>query len=68
MREDRNEPVTIDEVIVKHVTEKALLCEIEDAQVWIPKSQLQDGTDVEDIDDIGVIVIPRWLAESKKLV
>jgi hypothetical protein len=44
-----------------------LLVEIDGEDHWIPKSQVQAGTDVEDEGDIGTIVLPKWLAEEKGL-
>lgn len=61
----------IDDVKVKAVTEKALLIELsgddEVEEVWIPKSQLGDETDVADVGDVGQVEIPDWLAAKRDL-
>ena len=71
MSPDRYAPVEF-EVTVLAATEKALLCELragrELLEVWIPRSQLLDGTEVEDRGDAGTLTIPHWLAEEKELV
>ena len=47
---------------------KALLCVIEeDVEAWIPKSQIDDDSDVREEGDEGTLVIPLWLAEEKDL-
>lgn len=61
------ETITIDEVIVKAKTAKALLVEIDGTDYWMPKSQLGDATDVEEVGDIGVVELPEWLAREKGL-
>ena len=53
--------------IVKHATEKALLVDLGDREQWIPRSVLQDGTDVEDKGDEGVVVLPAWFAKKEGL-
>lgn len=47
---------------------KALLCKIEeDVEVWIPKSQIDDDSEVYEEGHEGTLVIPLWLAEAKDL-
>jgi hypothetical protein len=47
---------------------KALLCKIEeDVEVWIPKSQIDDDSEVYEEGHEGTLVIPLWLAEKKDL-
>lgn len=47
---------------------KALLCKIEeDVEVWIPKSQIHDDSEVYEEGHEGTLVIPLWLAEAKDL-
>lgn len=67
--EDGDDAVAIDGVYVKHETEKALLCVIEGAEHWIPKSQIHDDSEVFDgvNHDQGRLVVKRWLAEEKGL-
>ena len=54
---------------VLHETDSALLCVVEDLEeVWIPKSQIDDDSDVTGSGDVGNLVIPEWLAIEKELV
>jgi hypothetical protein len=59
--------VTLSNVTVKRATDKALLCEIHGEEIWIPKSQIHDDSEVYEADTEGDLIIPRWLAEKKGL-
>jgi hypothetical protein len=64
------EPVRIEHVTCTHETEKALLVIVDDDdtnEIWIPKSQVDDDSEVWKKGDEGVLVIPAWLAEAKGL-
>ena len=61
----------IENVTILKKTDKALLCEIDDQQVWIPISQLHEDSTLNgesDEGELGDIVIPEWLAEEKDLL
>jgi hypothetical protein len=58
----------VEDVLVKSETEKALLCIIEGEQMWIPKSQITDDSEVWKQGDEGTLVITEWLAEQKGLL
>lgn len=64
---DRNEPVEIAVTEVIAETDKAILCVVDDEDVWIPISQIDDASEVWEYGDEGTLVIPRWLAEEKGL-
>lgn len=54
---------------VVKVTEKALLVEVDGDEAWVPKSQIQKGSEITEDSEIGtegVLVLPRWLAEEKE--
>lgn len=66
---ERNELVDFD-ATVEQITDKAILCDIDGMSVWIPKSQLESGSELDEdseIGDEGNITIKRWLAEEKGL-
>lgn len=65
--EQVDETVSLQGVYVKHATEKALLCVINGAEHWIPKSQIDDASEVFDdlSNDEGTLVISQWLASQK---
>jgi len=64
----RNETVEIDDVFVKIETEKALLCQIDEEEFWIPKSQIAEDSEVYKKNQTGTLTVARWLAEVKGLV
>jgi hypothetical protein len=48
-------------------TEKAVLAQIEEKQVWIPKSVIHDDSEAfstADGENVGSIVTKRWWAEK----
>lgn len=58
------------EVVVIESTPKALLVEYEGEEIWVPKSQIQDDSEIysaKQIGETGELVIPYWLAEEKGL-
>jgi len=59
-----DEVFEVDVEVVKAATERALLCVIEDEEVWIPRSQIVEG-DIEEKGDTGSVVITAWLAEQR---
>ena len=73
MSDDRDvDPVECGDFEVVAMTSMALLltdhCGV---QVWIPKSQICDESDLASncgVGDEGVLIIPEWLAIDKGLV
>lgn len=59
------EPVELDEVSCQRETEKAIYCWYENEPAWIPKSQLHPDSEVRARGDVGVLIIPAWLAADK---
>ncbi len=61
---DGNDLVSIeyDELIDSRETLKAYLFIIDDEEVWLPKSQVEDIRETEKVVDI-----PLWLAKAKGL-
>lgn len=62
--------VSFEDVRVVRGSSKALLCEINGEQHWIPKSQIDDDSEVFDDGENaeGTLVLPEWLAVEKGLV
>lgn len=60
--------VSIKGVVCKRETDKALLCIIDDEEHWIPKSQVDDDSEVYAEGDEGKLVITEWIAEQKGLL
>jgi hypothetical protein len=63
------EPVLLEAVEVKAVTEKALFVKYEDEEYWIPISQVDtEATDVEfQRGATGTLAISKWIADQKGL-
>lgn len=59
--------VRIVDVLALKDSGRALLCKIEDEDVWIPHSQIDDESEVFHEGDTGVLVISEWIAERKGL-
>lgn len=62
-----NEWVYFEEVYCVRETDKALIVEIDGEEQVIPKSQISEESDVQELADEGTLVIPKWLAEKKEL-
>jgi hypothetical protein len=63
----RNEPVEVEFERIIHITDRAVLFEIEGSEEWVPRSQLENLDDIleHDKDTPGELSVPRWLAEDR---
>ena len=60
--------VEICDVEAINSTPKALLCRLEDGrEVWIPRSVVDEESEVHDEGDQGVLVVAGWFAEKEEL-
>ncbi len=50
---------------VKRETDKALLVVVEGEEVWIPKGQIHDDSEVYRQGDTGTLIVSLWIAEQK---
>ena len=63
------EPAEIEDVEVLEDKPGALLCLFPDGQeIWIPKSQIDEKSEVREHSDSGTLVIPAWLAKNEGLI
>ena len=53
---------------VIHDSGEAILVNVEGTEVWIPKSLVDEDSEVYEADTEGELVIPEWLAIKKGLV
>ena len=62
--------VEFEGVTCKKETDKALLCVIDGEEHWIPKSQVDDDSEVFNDGDnsTGKLVVSEWIATQKGLV
>jgi len=49
-------------------TEKALLCEIDGAEHWVPQSQIHEDSEVYEAGNEGTLVVTHWWADKNGLV
>lgn len=59
--------VTIDFEEILEESPNALLVNIENEEVWIPRSQIEEGQKVDVGDCYGELSITQWIAEKKNL-
>ena len=62
------EKVEIQNVTVAHETDNALLVIIDGEKLWIPKSHIDDDSEVYKKDTEGTLVISEWIAKEKGLI
>lgn len=55
-------------VEVEKETDKAILVNDGEDTYWIPKSQIDEESEVHHEGDEGLLVIPEWLAEDKGMI
>lgn len=62
---------TFEDVEVIRETEKAILCIIPEVGLeatWIPKSVLDEDSEVHGLEDAGALIIDRWFAIKEKWI
>ncbi len=61
--------VEFENVVCLRETEQALLCRLDTGEeVWFPKSQVDDDSEVYEEDGRGKLVVTAWIATQKGLV
>lgn len=60
--------VKFENITCKAESERAILVEIEGDEYWIPKSQVDDDSEVYAKDHSGELVISEWIAEQKGIL
>lgn len=66
-RSDR-EAIEIDVEEVTVETDKAILIWTDGEAFWIPKSQIDESSEVQGKGDSGTLLIPEWLAKEKGIL
>lgn len=64
----KGEVVEFDDVACTHETDKAILCTIDGKEHWIPKSQVNDDSEVYENGGSGKLVITEWIAKERGLI
>lgn len=62
---DDVEYVQVDRVLRE--SERAILCRIGKADVWVPKSVIDEDSEVSAMGDKGTLAVARWFAEREGL-
>ena len=62
-----NDEVTVTAERVIRKTDKAILVQLEDRQLWIPQSQISDNSEVYDVGHTGDLILSPWFAEKEGL-
>lgn len=62
-----DEVAEFEDVTVKAQTERAILCEIDGEEHWVPQSQVHDVSEVWKKGDTGKLVVARWWAVKEGL-
>ena len=60
--------VSFDGVTALAETDKAVLCLIDDEEVWIPQGQIHDDSEVWKKGDEGTLIVSEWIAMQKGLI
>jgi len=58
-------PVLIPNVLCKVETAKAILCVIEGEEVWVPKSQVHEDSEVFERNHEGTLAVKEWFARKE---
>ena len=59
--------VSIEDVRCIRATEKAILCEIDGEEIWIPQSQVDENSEVWKEGQEGTLVVSTFFARMKGL-
>lgn len=59
---------TFTNVVALRESDLALLCRVDGQEVWIPKSQIHEDSDVRSVHDKGELIVSEWIATEKGLV
>lgn len=49
-------------------TSQALLCAIDNKEIWVPQSQIDDDSEVYDEGHEGTLIVSEWWATKEGLV
>jgi len=60
------DPVELDVFCIAE-TDLAILVDIDGEEIWIPRSQIEDDSEVVEKGDEGTLIISGWLAEQEGL-
>jgi hypothetical protein len=56
------------DVVCVRETEKAIHCEIGDELYWIPKTHVNELSQVQGLGATGTLIVSKWIADQKGLI
>lgn len=68
MRFEDSEFVEVEDVVVLRELEKSIIVDYCGEEVVIPKSQIDEDSEVQGEGDEGTLIIPRWLAREREMI
>lgn len=68
MARDAEDTVEYEHMMVERETDAAILVIIDKRDIWIPKSQIHETSEVRGDGDTGTLVITEWIAKQKGLI
>lgn len=68
MSDSDEDKVSVADVTVKAETGKAILCVVEEEDVWVPKSIIDDDSEVYKMGTEGVLIVPAWFAKKNGFI
>lgn len=57
-----------DDVVVITETAKAILVNVDEKEIWCPKSAIHDDSEVYKMGTSGTLIVQQWWAEKEGLV
>jgi hypothetical protein len=60
-----DEVAEIENVVCVHATTEAIKVEINGKEEWVPRSQIFDDSEVQDVGDSGTLSVAEWFAVDK---
>jgi hypothetical protein len=62
----RSDRVSFEAELIRQ-TDKAGLFKVGDDEVWLPWSMIHEDSQCAKDGDVGIVYVPRWLAEDKEI-
>jgi Ser-tRNA(Ala) deacylase AlaX len=57
--------IDVGQTEIKKETVRAILVEIEGTEMWFPKSQIHDDSEIWQEGDVGHLYVTEWLAKKR---
>ena len=68
----KDEGVAFDDVVATRATDLALLVRLGPRnghkEIWIPKSVIHEDSEINEVDDEGILVLSTWFVEKEGIL